>query len=82
MEKLLELYVLVATSRNSLVATIVPARKRILLFKKSVTFVQQIAPAKDALIMAEVEEPFSWAFEQTCGLREVNELVLNNLTKS
>jgi hypothetical protein len=22
--------------------------------------------------MEEVDEPFSWAFEQTCGLREVN----------
>ena len=46
------------------------------------SFVQQIEPAKDALIMEEVDKPFSWAFEQTCGLREVNELVLNNLTKS
>jgi hypothetical protein len=32
--------------------------------------------------MEEVDEPFSWAFEQTCGLREVDELVLNDLTKS
>jgi hypothetical protein len=45
-------------------------------------FVQQIEPAKDAMRMEEVDKPFSWAFEQTCGLREVNELVLNNLTKS
>jgi hypothetical protein len=26
--------------------------------------------------MEEVDKPFSWAFEQTCGLREVDELAL------
>jgi len=33
------------------------------------SFVQQIEPAKDAMLMEEVDEVFSWAFEQTCGLR-------------
>jgi hypothetical protein len=37
-----------------------------------VSFVQQIDPAEDAMRMEEVDEPFSWAFEQACGLREVN----------
>jgi hypothetical protein len=46
------------------------------------SFVQQIEPEKDATRMEEVDEPFSWAFEQACGLREVDELVLNDLTKS
>jgi hypothetical protein len=40
------------------------------------SFVQQIEPSPDALSMEEVVELFSAAFEQICGLREVDKLVL------
>jgi hypothetical protein len=35
------------------------------------SFVQQIEPAKDALIMEEVDKLFSMAFAQVCALKEV-----------
>jgi hypothetical protein len=40
------------------------------------SFVQQIEPAKDAMRMEEVVKLFSAAFEQICGLQEVDKLVL------
>jgi len=40
------------------------------------SFVQQIEPSPDALSMEEVVKLFSTAFEQICGLREVDKLVL------
>jgi hypothetical protein len=40
------------------------------------SFVQQIEPSPDALSIEEVVKLFNTAFEQICGLREVDKLVL------